>query len=102
MSDVLEKPDVVTQDDTFELTVPYDDSDSTKDTRTHIVNPPKNIHIWQIGMTAQDVVDIARANGWEVVALCDYRWVPKRNPDKYDACEDCIRIAGEIMRSKGE
>lgn len=99
MPDTLIRPDVTEVVD-LEI-VPFDDTDSTSNTRTHIVNPPANVHIWQPGMSAQDVVDQARLNGWEVVALCEYRWVPKRNPDKYPMCDDCMRIAGEIMRQNG-
>lgn len=86
----------------FDKELKYDDSDANAETRTHIINPPMNLHIWQIGMETQEIVDIARATGQEVVALCGYRWVPKRNPEKYPACDECIRIAGDIMRSRGE
>lgn len=82
--------------------VPYEDTDDGADHLAHIVSPPENTHIWQPGMEAQDIVDIARATGQEVVALCGYRWVPKRNPDKYDACDPCVTIAGHIMRGLGE
>lgn len=77
-----------------------EDNDSNR--KTHIVNPPKNIHIWEPGMTAQDVVDIARATGQEVIALCDYRWIPRHNPEKFEVCKACVDIAGELMRSSGE
>lgn len=101
MMDTLEKPTVDT--DISELFKPeYDDSDSTNDTRTHIVNPPANQHIWQLGMTMQEVVDIARNTGDTVTALCGYTWVPKRNPERYPACEECMRIAGELMAGAGE
>lgn len=78
----------------------YEDSNDP-DQRTHIVNPPKNTHIWQPGMTAQEIVDIARATQQEVVALCGFRFIPKHNPDKYDACEVCIKIAGDLIRERG-
>lgn len=70
--------------------------------RVHIVNPPRNTHIWKSGMTSKDIVDIARINQIEITALCGYKFVPKHNPDKYDACEECIKIAGAIMRGMGE
>lgn len=83
------------------LVLPYEESnDPTR--RTHIVNPPANLHIWRDPMSAQDIVDIARARGLEVVALCGYTWVPKHNPEKFDACEECFRIAGELMSGAGE
>lgn len=82
--------------------VPYEDTDDGKNHKTHIVNPPSNLHIFQPGMEAQDIVDIARAGGLEVTALCGYTWVPKRNPEKYDVCDECMTIAGNIMRGLGE
>lgn len=85
----------------FTIDEPYEDSDDPN-RKAHIVNPPGNLHIWQPGMTTKEMVAIARRNGIEVVALCGYRWVPKHDPDKFDACETCIKIAGEIMRGAGE
>lgn len=82
--------------------IPYEDADDGANHKAHIVSPPENVHIFEPGMEAQDIVDIARAGGLEVIALCGYRWVPKRNPDKYDACEECMKIAGDIMRAMGE
>lgn len=71
---------------------PHEDIDDGKDHKTHIVTEAMNDHIWEAGMNAQDVVDIARAVGEEVVALCGYRWIPKRNPEKYDLCKTCADI----------
>lgn len=85
-------------DDAF----PYEDTDDGNDHLTHIVSPPENVHIFQPGMEAQDIVDIARATGQEIKALCGYTFVPKRNPEKYDACQSCMDIAGHIMRGLGE
>ena len=81
--------------------LPYEESDDPN-RRTHIVNPPNNLHIWTPGMSAQDFVDLARLNGLEVVALCGYRWVPKHNPEKYDVCETCFKIASGLMRGANE
>lgn len=39
------------------------------DRRTHIINPPTNTHIWKPGMSAQDIVDVARLTGQNVTAL---------------------------------
>lgn len=91
-----------TADVTEELIAYEEAPDDGADRKTHIVNPPKNLHIWQPGMEAQEIVNIARFTGQEVVALCDYRWVPKHNPEKFDICQACMDIAGELMRSKGE
>jgi hypothetical protein len=81
----------------LEEMIPYYDQDDGKDHFTHIINPPNNIHIWEPGMEAQDIVAIARATGQIVVALCGYKFVPKRNPEKYPACDSCIKIAHDIM-----
>lgn len=84
------------------VTVPYEENDDPLH-RTHIVNPPDNRDLWKhFNMTAQDIVNLARELGKEVVALCGYRFVPKHNPDKYDACEACMNVAGIYMRGKGE
>lgn len=94
--------EIVEVQQTTEELIPYEDVQDYGEHKAHIVNPPKNLHIWQPGMEGQDVVDIARATGQEVEALCGYRFIPKRNPDKYDACRACMDIAGEIMRGEGE
>lgn len=81
----------------------YEDiQDEHSEHLTHIVNPPSNLHIWKQGMSAQEIVDIARAKGLQVVALCGKVWVPKRNPDKYDVCLTCVEIAAELMRGNNE
>lgn len=98
MSTTLENTDL----DIFTDLTPYEDVNDGKDHRTHIVNPNRNPHIYQVGMTAQDIVNIARSNGYKVVALCGYTWVPKRNPEKYDVCEECFHIAQEYMAEDGE
>lgn len=100
MSTTLPEIEEASGTEIFEI--PYEDEDDGKEHRTHIINPPANQHIWKPGMEIQEVVDIARFQGLEVTALCGYRWVPKRNPEKYDVCQECFRIAGEIMRERGE
>lgn len=84
------------------VVAPYEDIDDGNDHHTHIVNPPSNLHLWTRGMSAQDIVSLARAKGTYVVALCGYEWVPKRNPDKYPACTKCIDMAGALMRGRDE
>lgn len=81
--------------------VPYEDIDDGKDHLTHIINETDNLHIWRNGMSAQDIVDTARLIGEHVVALCGYKWVPKRNPEKYPVCQTCFDIAGQIMSEDG-
>ena len=84
------------------ITIPYEDTDDGDEHRTHIINPPNNLHIWKPGMDIRDVVTIARETGQTVTALCGYTWVPKRNPEKYDACGNCMDLAGKMMQERGE
>lgn len=94
--------DTLTELEQMTEVIPYEDTDDHGEHLTHIINPPANIHIWKPGMTSQDVVDIARATDQEVVSLCGKRWVPKRNPEKYDVCKSCMDVAGNLMRGAGE
>ena len=80
--------------------MPYDES-KDPDRRTHIINPPANVHIWQEGMTAKDIVDIARATDQKITALCGYTWVPKHNPEKFDICEPCLAKAHAHIKENG-
>lgn len=81
---------------------PYEDNDDPN-LRAHIVRPMENRHVaGNNNLTGQDIVDIARASQIEIVALCGHKFVPKHNPDKYDACEACMKIAGHIMSAGGE
>ena len=89
----------------LELTdlVPYEESNNPN-RKTHIVNPPDNPHI-SYGfpdMEGPEVVNIARAMGIPVLALCGYTWIPKHNPEKFDICDACMTVAGNIMRENGE
>jgi hypothetical protein len=70
---------------------------------THIVNVEDNRARWiqtaqalfvsMSEVTSQNLVDFCRVNGYGVKALCGYVWIPKHNPDKYDACEACVEEA---------
>jgi len=51
--------------------------------RAHIVKRPAD------RTSAEAWVTEARVLGLEVEALCGYRWVPARNPEKYPVCELC-------------
>lgn len=94
MTETIEKADV-------DL-APFEDTDDGNAHHAHIVNPPNNLHLWQAGMEMKDLVFLARMQSVELVALCGYTFVPKRNPEKYPACEKCVAIAGELMRGAGE
>lgn len=69
----------------------------------HIVNPPDNPHISHgfPDMLAQEVVNIARANGIEIKALCGVVFVPTKDPNTVkETCDACLAIAGMIMDSE--
>lgn len=73
------------------------------DAKTHVVYPPNNGHIpGATLMDAQDLVDLARRKGMIVVALCGYKWIPRADPDKLEACQICFDVAAMIMRESGE
>ena len=97
---ILDTPEATTILD--EEVLPYDDSNADENNLTHIVNPTENRHIWRWGMTAQDIVDVARTNGWPVKTLCGTSFTHVRNPEKYPVCQPCVDKAGEIMREMGE
>ena len=78
---------------TFEQVVPYEEDKEEDGGLCHIVSPPENTHIWDPGMSAQEIVDIARMNGMQVVALCGHTWVPKKDPAKKPVCKQCLMIA---------
>jgi len=80
---------------------PYQDLDDGKDHMTHVINQRDNIHIWQPGMSSQDIVDTARMTGQWIFALCGYKFIPERDPQKYPACQACFDIAGQIMNEDG-
>ena len=80
--------------------MPYDES-KDPNRRTHIINPPANVHIWQEGMTAKEIVDVARATDQKITALCGYTWVPKHNPEKFDICEPCLVKAHAYIKENG-
>jgi len=90
-----------TDTDISELVNPYEKTDDPQ-WRTHIINPPANLHIWEPGMSMKDVLHVARSQRLEVVALCGFRFIPVHDPEDFDACEECMRLAGEIMSSMGE
>jgi len=80
---------------------PYEDHTDGKDHKTHVISPHENQEIWQPGMTAQDIIMVARLSGREVTALCGYKWVPKANPEKYDVCEACLKLAESVLNEFG-
>lgn len=78
--------------------MPYDETDGGHDHLAHLVRP------WDNGITdpsdpttGQDLVDLARLGGFEVVAACGHRWVPSRDPKRYPVCEPCLDIAAAAI-----
>ena len=59
----------------------------------HIVWTPK-------GVSAQAVVDAARAQRTPVTALCGHRWVPERDPDRHPVCKACLAVLDLIRRGR--
>lgn len=85
----------------MDVVAPYEEN-GDPDHRTHIVRPVENKHIHLSGMSSQDIVDMARLHRVEITALCGYTFIPKHNPEKFDACEACMTIAGNLMRGNNE
>lgn len=83
------------------LIAPYEEDNDPK-RKTHIINPPGNLHIWRVGMDAREIVQIARMRGLPVKALCGYEWIPKHNPENYDVCHQCMATASRLMSERGE
>ena len=83
--------------DIKEELAPFTDTDDGEKHLSHIIHIVNNTHVWQQGMNAIDIIEIARLTGQELVALCGYRWIPMRDPRKYPACKICVDIAANIM-----
>lgn len=77
---------------TMEAVKPVLSNNDSDEVRTHIVmrenGDPRPAHA---------IVTEAMIEGKEVVALCGYRWIPFRDPQKHPLCEDCLRIADLIF-----
>ena len=81
--------------------LPYEDIDDGKDRKAHYVNEADNIHIWQPGMSPQDIIDAARLTGQWVFALCGYKFIPERDPQKYQVCSACADIGASYILADG-
>lgn len=81
---------------------PYTD-DGDPSHKTHFINPAMNTDIQdQYGpMDAAIIVKTARFFGIEIVALCGFKFIPERNPEKYDSCEPCAHAAADIISKDG-
>jgi hypothetical protein len=54
---------------------------------SHIVFVPP-----EVSETATAWVLRARIEGFEVEALCGYRWFPTRDPKQYPVCQRCVDV----------
>lgn len=77
MSTVLEEPDLTDLDPFLD----ENDSDDEED-KAHIIKGPN----------AEARVTEAMVYGYELQALCGYRWIPRRNPDECPICKKCLNI----------
>lgn len=81
-------------------------------TVTHIVTPHENRRLWKeicvlTGVSRNlvsgpDIVAYARKNNFYVVALCSHVFIPMKNPDEFDMCDYCMKVAQKRMRENGE
>lgn len=91
-------PDTVAD---IELTlVPFETNDDPNH-RAHLVRPADNgVTRADDPTTSQDIIDMARLAGTEVVAVCGHTWIPKANPKQYPVCDACLDIAVEISAGR--
>ena len=58
----------------------------------HIVMVPGPMKALYPEMTPQSYVLDARINGYPVVALCGYTWIPQKDPEPLPVCSACLDI----------
>jgi hypothetical protein len=75
---VLERPELSPTDGDGEL-------------RTHIIRRPDD------RQSAEAWVTEARIMGFEVEAICGFRWVPARDPERYPVCEACKDLLSHMQ-----
>lgn len=64
--------------------------------QTHIVNCPPD------KPSAEAWVTEARVFGLELEALCGFRWVAERDPERHPICQVCVEVAGILAVEVGE
>lgn len=88
-------------DDTETAIFPFEQLDDPN-RKAHWVRPSDNgITDPKDPTTSQDIVDMARLTGSEVVAACGHRFVPKFNPKGLPVCETCTDIAANSITGGG-
>lgn len=50
----------------------------------------------------KDEITHALVFGNEITALCGYRWVPSRDPEKYPLCKACQEVYDLILEIKAK
>ena len=80
---------------------PFEQNDDPN-RKAHWVRPSDNgIDDPNDPTTSQDIVDLARMSGAEVVAACGHTFVPKHNPKGLGVCETCTDIAANAITGGG-
>lgn len=72
--------------------VETNDQTTEDDGKRHVIAWQDNLHIYKKGMTSQDIVDFARVNGVEVVALCGKIWIPSQQVAGRETCDPCVDL----------
>lgn len=78
------EPEILTTPETTE-----DDGDH--DRFSHIV--PRGLD----GTPAAALITKAQVTGFPVMALCGKKWIPSRDPYKYEVCPTCQKILAEKL-----
>lgn len=68
------------------------------DDAAHIVQVPKG----EPDATPQAYVLRARLEGFEIVALCGFVFIPKQNPEPLPVCEPCLAIFKHDPQGHGD
>lgn len=94
-TDVLEKPAV---DEHTDKVPSVELSDGTGPA-AHIVQIPEHLR----GKTTPQAYTLAATvEGFEVEALCGYRWIPSRDPKKLPVCAKCYAIFQDDPHGHGD
>lgn len=72
-----------------------DPTDTDNGVLTHIVNCPEDKPSTEAWLTE------ARVLGLTVTAVCGYRWVPQRDPEKFPICMACVEAANILIFEEG-
>lgn len=79
--------------------IPFEKADPAKD-KAHIIRAMDNLHISRV-YGSNDMVDVARMMGLELIALCGHRWIPSKNPNELPVCVPCMKKAHELLSEGG-